>query len=313
MIASLFAKIFLYGAPLLKFPAKQARSTPGPFPGAVANAAAAAPPQPRQRQQQQLIDHSLQASRLASCLPMLPLFFDYVLSLAPAEYAAFTAADWGRFILCVILGFRLSLPLAAAPPTPGWDHGAARAALGFGDYLDRLCRIGLTAEEHQQGGGAGGGGGVSGSSGVSGARAMDVVSATRAVLEVVRSKYHARVAVLEQQQQQTPAAAAAAAAVLPPDVMMDTGEAGMMMMMDRSVCPALDGSLDAVWRTWEVEGFADLTSSDGGDVPGLTTVMGPGGGGGGSMGPSPAGFHDLWATMTLGWGKDETATPEVEF
>ncbi|KAB5528909.1 hypothetical protein GE09DRAFT_941766, partial [Coniochaeta sp. 2T2.1] len=102
-LSLLFTRIFIPAAPLLKLPMPKSRPT---------NQNAFDP-----------ITFVADTTRLTAVVSDVRRFFDEVLTCSPAELNSFSGTEWGRFILIVILGFRLSFPLVE---NPEWDHEWAR-------------------------------------------------------------------------------------------------------------------------------------------------------------------------------------------
>lgn len=180
------------------------------------------------------------APKLASVVPALRLFLSESLRLDPPTFSCFTAVDWGRLILAIILSFRLSLHV---PECPAFDHVAARADIRLDTFLDTMCREPDCL--------------------VPAANKIDVLSASRVVMRVVKAKLDRRL------------------------------ELDSMREVARGSCPMLDGSLDQFFPLWDV-GLATLNTTTG------PTEMGAAAGGG----KQPV-FHDLWATMTMGWANED--------
>ncbi|GJN81286.1 hypothetical protein PLIIFM63780_004819 [Purpureocillium lilacinum] len=181
------------------------------------------------------------ASKLRDATCKLKLFLDHVSNLEEPTFLAFTLNDWTRLILAIILALRLSFPVSQCPE---FDTAWARSQLQFGDFLARMCR-----EEDL----------------TPASKKVDVLSASRVVMRVVRDKYERRVR------------AALEGAALP-----GKGPG----------CPMLDGSLEQYFPIWDA-GFAPMGTPHG---------HAPDGSGGTSAQPV---FHDLWATMTMGWASGE--------
>lgn len=211
-------------------------------------------------------------NRLLSCAHLLRTWYDYILSLPASEFSHFPGAIWGHFVASVILGLRLSFPIPSG--CPDWDHGAARRILDFGGFLAAF-------------------GAAEGSaSGVDAATAhgrkntsTDVLSASKVVVDMVRHKYEKRLAALEM----------AEASQGPPHPLLPGTDKSM------SKCPMLDGSLDQYIQDWD-ERFLDTTGFG-------TPIQGGSGwdtGSGDATGTNSQTltFHDLWATMTMGWSQD---------
>lgn len=228
-------------------------------------------------------------------MPDLRAFLDWVLTLPAAELNSFAGAEWGSFILMVILGFRLGFPV---PDCPGWDHAWARAEIGFGEYLERFERVGTEGEPGGGGGGGGGGG------------SMDVLGAVKVVLGVVRKKWERRVARIQARQKATEDAGVARPEEqrheqqdFGADVPLDVGLGADMdvgldpMLWDTTVqgCPMMDGSLESYFPLWD-ERFPAAGAADMGSArPGAGMEGGP---------PLPASeFADIWDTMTAGWAQ----------
>lgn len=245
-IASLFTRIFLQGYPLLKFPYYSPR-----------------------RQTQPSTESLLEPVRLLSCAHALGTWYDYLSSLPASEFANFAAIDWGHFVAMIILGLRLSFPLPRE--CPSWDDAAAREIVGLGSFLERFAdgsndTSTLTPASSKT------------------AASTDVLSASKVVLAVVKSKYEKRLAALEK-----------ATAIQPPHPMPPDADVGLHK------CPMFDGSLDPYIETWD-DTFLDPSRLANAALidPGLGAVTGI------SSAPDaqPAVFHDLWATMTMGWSQD---------
>ncbi len=221
-VASLFAPVWLYGAPLLKFPNLNRR-------GAARN------------------DASQDPARLVQALKPLRAFLDHTATLQPgsgaggAAFNAFSCVDWSRFILAIVLAFRLSLPIASCP---AWDHGAARRELEFGKYLRLLSRESDDGDDDDDDDSDGRGARRRHHHLTPATSAMGVVAASRAVLGVVRQKFDRRLAVLE-----SPAATTA----------VPSTAAGLLLGPGVSGCPMHDGSMDPLWDMWDETYPADPT------------------------------------------------------
>lgn len=229
-----------------------------------------------QKQAQLSQDAFVEPSRLWDCAKSLRIWYDYVSSLPASEFAKFSAIDWGHFVGMVILGLRLSFPLPN--DCPAWNHAAAREVVGLGSFLDNFTYNGSGAADLTP----------ASSKSSSG---TDVLSASKVVLGVVKRKYEKRLAALEK----------AALAQPPHPVPADT-DSGIRK------CPMFDGSLDPFIQTWD-DTFLDPSSLV------YTSFMSSGlagvPGSGSSSDTQPVVYHDLWATMTMGWGQDHSA--DIEF
>ncbi|EXA40195.1 hypothetical protein FOQG_01262 [Fusarium oxysporum f. sp. raphani 54005] len=111
------------------------------------------------------------SARLTRCVNNTRALFDYLLNLDSFKY--FTSIDWTKFILSVILAVRLSFPISEVPD---WDHAWARSQLRFDEFLEFMCDgpEDLTPSSKR----------------------VDVLSASRVILRVVKSKYDRRIAML---------------------------------------------------------------------------------------------------------------------
>lgn len=202
-------------------------------------------------------------------------------ALPASELARFTGVQWGAFVLTIILGLRLSFPMPGGE-CPGWDHAAARHTLGLGPFLEAFSGAEeVDAVER------------AGALASAGARGMDVLSAGKVVVGVVRNKYERRLAALE-----------AAEAQQAQQVQLGVDES----LQQR--CPMLDGSLDTYLQSWD-DSFRTTTSLTGQPQPAVACGMDTGSGAWdqtptatASAGTQPVVFHDLWATMTMGWTRD---------
>lgn len=89
---------------------------------------------------------------------------------------------------------------------------------------------------------------------------VDVLSASKVVMKVVKKKYERRLELSE---------------------IVNAGQG----------CPMLDGSLDEYLLLWDA-GLDSMTSSTTAPLCGKS-------------GSQPVAFHDLWATMTMGWARED--------
>ncbi|KAK4232379.1 hypothetical protein QBC38DRAFT_95131 [Podospora fimiseda] len=251
-LAILFTRLFLSGAPLLKLPSVK-------LPALDAASSFRADP-----------------VRLLSSIPTLHTSYEYFLSLSAEEINSFTGVEWGGFILSVILGFRMSFPLVVCPE---WSDKTARGMIRFGDYMDRMCKMGeennkdaagfvmskfnaATGEKEKE-------------NDKSQPPTMDVLSASKVVLGVVRKKFLSRVAKVEGMSLQSPSASASASASAPPPpaapvvqqqqhsvfqmpvsvpVASPTNNATRgKVQHDPSIggCPMMDGSLEGYYPLWD--------------------------------------------------------------
>ncbi|WAO86940.1 Hypothetical protein NCS54_00423100 [Fusarium falciforme] len=183
------------------------------------------------------------ASRLRSCVTNLRALFDYLTDLGQSGFMSFTSVDWTKFILSVILAVRLSFPMSEVKD---WDHAWAREELRFEAFLETMCDgADLTPVSTR----------------------VDVLSAGRVVLRVLKEKYDRRVAMLNM-----------------------TASHGKGL--GPQGCPMFDRSMEPYISAWDT-GF-DMSSV----MPPLPPQQQS------QQEGQQAVFHDLWATMTMGWAND---------
>ncbi|KAK0737479.1 hypothetical protein B0T21DRAFT_450605 [Apiosordaria backusii] len=304
----LFTPLFLAGAPLLKLP-----STKYPSINPAETSFRADP------------------ARLQSIIPTLQTFYEYFLSLPHQEINAFMGQEWGSFILVVILGFRMSFPLAVCP---GWDDRLARERLGMGGYLRRMCEVTVEVGEGEGGSNKKGKGQKEQDGGN---KSMDVLSASRIVLGVVRKKFERRVARVEREreerereereereQQRGFIGKVVGGVTAAAGFGMGTGQQQPMggqqqhqQQHDPSIggCPMMDGSMDGYYAYWD-ETFTNATTGVGAgagggfQVPAGHTTVGAGGGTTEQIQQQqqqmlPQVSNDLWATMTMAWAQGD--------
>ncbi|KAG8671698.1 hypothetical protein FPOAC1_004952 [Fusarium poae] len=110
-------------------------------------------------------------TRLVRCVNNIRTLFDHLMNLE--NFTCFTSVDWTKFILSVILAVCLSFPIA---DVPDWDHAWARSHLRFGEFLEVMTEgpEDLTPASKR----------------------VDVFSASRVILRVLKTKYNRRVAIL---------------------------------------------------------------------------------------------------------------------
>ncbi|KAH6628308.1 hypothetical protein F5144DRAFT_304043 [Chaetomium tenue] len=301
-LAILFTRVFLSGAPLLKLPSvKMAPALDG-------SAAFRADP-----------------GRVMAVVPALHELYEFLLGLAPREFNAFIGVEWGALILAIILGFRMSFPLLVCPE---WDDRAARGVVRFEEYITRFCRLG------EGGGGEVGaipppavpGAGVVPGAVAGQAKSMDVLSASRIVLDMVKRKFMRRLVKLEgtrkrqqqdeekqqlEQQGQEALLAAAAAAPHPVPAPTTSGSASGRVGRGATVhdsatsgCPMMDGSLEPYYPYW------DETFNNGLAATSAFVAEAQGGvqGTGAAAPPEPGSVElpdDLWTAMTMGWAQGD--------
>ncbi|KAI1126129.1 hypothetical protein F5Y10DRAFT_278960 [Nemania abortiva] len=246
--------------------------------------------------------------RLLHAAHRVRAIFDHITSLPSRDFSGLSGADYGRFIVAVILAYRLSFPMLAI--CREYDVAQGRRVLDLAEMLRRI--IEMPDDDDVRGeGDSGKGKGTSGKSGAAAAaaaavskkpRKSDAVSALRVVLGSVKGKFEEKSAAFE---------AMSAAA---------TGEEWAPRDL-RSTCPMLNGSLDQYIPLWAGQQGAgshatSQTTSSGIMTDALSGVLGvdPGtpfagpmgqmGLGVGAFEDKPLMYHDLWATMTMGWAGD---------
>lgn len=276
-LALLFARIYIHAAPILPPPALKRAA---------------------QRASQQGA-HRPDADRLAGAIPTIKTLFELILSLDKEEMNSFDGTEWVRFIKTIIIAVKMSFPLEACE---GWRDGWARREIGLGDYLERLTS---TAEE---------GNARTGKERERNAE-IDVVSASKVVLKMVKKKFVKRTARMDrreeererqeqlQQQQHSGVFAPAEFPVVDggcPHVELGLGN----IPMDRSMqgCPMIDGSMDSYLTLWD-ESFVFPA----GQSAFFSDMAGINPGSGEVDIPLEAGFslqdthNDLWQSLNMTW------------
>ncbi|KAH6986653.1 hypothetical protein EDB80DRAFT_181444 [Ilyonectria destructans] len=187
------------------------------------------------------------------CVAEIRTMFDFVSDLGQLAFNALTCNDWLKFILTIIAALRLSFPLTELP---GWDDASARGELRFGEFLTHMCE---------------------GSDSITINTRVDVFSAGRVILRVVKDKYDRRIAL------HTGAVAA-------------TIEATAAMPSSSGIrgCPVFDHSVEAYIAAWD-------TGFDDGNVMLPPTRHAEG---------QQAVSHDWWAAITTGWTYNTTGNNE---
>ncbi|KFA49728.1 hypothetical protein S40293_01424 [Stachybotrys chartarum IBT 40293] len=141
--------------------------------------------------------------KILACVSILRQYLDFLLGLEESAFTHFASVQWANFVMGVIAVVRLSFPLADCPE---WDPTWARSQLRLVEFLDAMC------EESEL---------------TPSSKRVDVVSASRVVLRVVKHKYERRLAALQAQEQV--------------DVSMGLG------------CPMLDGSVQQYMPLWDAD------------------------------------------------------------
>lgn len=109
--------------------------------------------------------------RLYRAIDKMKTFLDYVVGLKDSSIISFTINDWTRLIAILTLSFRLSFPLALCPD---FSSRYARSVLRLDEFLDQISR-GATPTS----------------------TGSDLLSASRSVLGLAKTKYNIRLAALE--------------------------------------------------------------------------------------------------------------------
>ncbi|WAO90263.1 Hypothetical protein NCS54_00768300 [Fusarium falciforme] len=110
-----------------------------------------------------------QISNMCSATKKIRNFLDYVSELEDSSLLSFTVNDWTRFIVILTLSFRLSFPLSLCPD---FDSASARSELQLDQFLSKM------------------------SYGADVTASNDLLSASRAMLGLAKSKYDRRVGLL---------------------------------------------------------------------------------------------------------------------
>ncbi|KAI0487611.1 hypothetical protein F4859DRAFT_263842 [Xylaria cf. heliscus] len=242
------------------------------------------------------------ADRLLYAAQKIRGIFDHVTSLEAQDFGGLSGADYGRFIVTVIIAYRLSFPMLGI--CRSYDVAQGRRILDLGEMLRRLVEVpNDEAPDADLKVHAGGSSKADALMAAKKPKKSDAVSALRVVLQSVKLKFEEKSAALE--------AMSAAAAVGEESGTRNTG----------SICPMLNGSLDqyiplwsgqqsagslATSQTGSSEVLTDALSSGIGVDP-ATPFVGPMGHLGLGNGPfedKTLMYHDLWATMTMGWAGD---------
>jgi hypothetical protein len=203
---------------------------------------------------------------LSRCLEACKKFFESLLSIAAAQYHAFTNVEWSNIIQSIIILSRLSFPL---PRCPGWDVVAAREHAPLGMFLDCLCyrMQALSSVPPTE----------------LNPKAPDGPFIFRMVLESIKKSYEQRIALV------TPGLSSIADQSMSAAAGSQTPVASPM---DKLHCPMNDREL----LTYLEPLPQDLNEVFG--IPGDANVEVL------SAPKSIPVYHDLWATMTMNWSDD---------
>ncbi|EQL03952.1 hypothetical protein OCS_00351 [Ophiocordyceps sinensis CO18] len=118
--------------------------------------------------------------KMHECVVKLRRLLDSLAALDEAVFPCFTVDDWLRLILTVALSLRLSFPM---PECPEFDSSWARSQLQFDQFLGRM------GSEMDS---------------TSASKKVDVLSASRVIMGVIKAKYHGRLRALEERQAPPP-------------------------------------------------------------------------------------------------------------
>lgn len=236
-VGELFTEIFLYCAPLLKF------TPPEPF--------------------RETLSPDSERVRLA--VPLLRRYYD---EAARANLRAFSAVNWGRIIVSVILGMRLSFPIRGLC----WDDAHARAEIRLDEFLGALCDSVPSPQGTDDR--------------RTNDRAMDIGTASRLIFDVVRKKYDDGL----ERQARSEEAARMTCPVLDGSLdeylhMWDGEPVGTIATGDSIASSSDHPGLAFVPGIWSGEPCGVPSSGDGGTGPQV--------------------YHDLWSTMTTLWPESE--------
>ncbi|KAI1803865.1 hypothetical protein F4811DRAFT_562173 [Daldinia bambusicola] len=227
-------------------------------------------------------------SKLQSAAYTARTFLDYVSKLSPTQMSYFCGADIARFIMVIILSYRLSFPMSFCP---GYDYSQGRKILDFGTYITKL-----SSNDDDEGSDSTSGGAVANDGARRTTKKADVVSALKVVLGSVKASFERKSAVLEAAAEEHNRRA--------------------------RLCPMFDGSLEQYLPQWEGEGQQGSSNSNSKITSGSSYAPSSHSGSGASaphhVAPPTTGeegvsfpgsakpllFHDLWATMTMGWATD---------
>lgn len=198
-----------------------------------------------------------QPAKLSSSVASIRQFQDLILSLDRCAILGFSAIDWCRFVLVLTMAIRLSFPIADCCD---FDSAWARSELRLGDFLQEFCKNDDSAPGLLP----------------TASPNFDVLSASRVVFGMVKSRFEKRMAAIERENE-----------------VVRGAQIG---------CPMLDGSLDQYFPQWD----AELNASAATMQPNAeeivsrprtaqASVIRPG---------LQNNYHDMWATMTMGWSKE---------
>ncbi|PQK15144.1 hypothetical protein BB8028_0005g06580 [Beauveria bassiana] len=177
----------------------------------------------------------LSSVRLTACVGYVAQFLALIRSLPSTELACFSNGDWGRLVLAVVVSMRVSFPLPHDPtarcecgccPGPGLDSAWVRDQLKFAEFLNFMTKEAPTDL-------------------ATAAKRADIVSASKVVLAVVKEKYERRLELLQQKQRQQEQQQQ------PHQQQEQQQQQQQQVLLPRSRCPMVDGSLEAYFPFWD--------------------------------------------------------------
>ncbi|KAI1263825.1 hypothetical protein F5Y18DRAFT_117245 [Xylariaceae sp. FL1019] len=224
-------------------------------------------------------------------------FFEFFAALPSEELSGLAGADFGRVILAVIIGYRLSFPLSRL--CYDYDVAQGRTIVNFAAILHRLCEPNVEPVVDADGK-------VKGktnepeSENAKHAKRTDAVTAFKIVLQSVKDKFEEKSKSMEH------------AAAISAEVYTNTE--------GRGLCPMLNGNMQEyipLWAGQQRDVMAGSYATSQTDTSNLLTDplsgqaidLGPD-----FVGPTASGvaietltdrpivYSDLWSTMTMGWG-----------
>lgn len=177
----------------------------------------------------------LSSVRVTACVGYVAQFLALIRSLPSTELACFSNGDWGRLVLAVVVSMRVSFPLPHDPtarcecgccPGPGLDSAWVRDQLKFAEFLNFMTKEAPTDL-------------------ATAAKRADIVSASKVVLAVVKEKYERRLELLQQKQRQQEQQQQ------PHQQQEQQQQQQQQVLLPRSRCPMVDGSLEAYFPFWD--------------------------------------------------------------
>ncbi|KAI0154169.1 hypothetical protein GGR57DRAFT_118520 [Xylariaceae sp. FL1272] len=233
-------------------------------------------------------------------------FFEFIATLPSAELSGFAGADFGRVILAVIIGYRLSFPLLRL--CHNYDVAQGRKIVDFAAILNRLCEPDAEPIADADGGSKGKTNEPEGDN-TKHAKKTDAVTAFKIVLRCVKDKFEEKSKSMEH-------------AAMGAEMFTNAGK--------QSLCPMLNGNMQEYFPLWSGQqrdvmagSYATSQASSSNLVTdplsGQIIDLGPDfvGSMGSGMGMEtltdrPIVYNDLWSTMTMGWGAGDLGEFNVD-